>query len=111
VTRYFPPARVILLDGLWLLHSARLRERYALSVFVDCPEEERMRRRIERDVKARGRTEESVRRQFATQVQPMHQRFVEPQRDLATYRVRSPLSDTEFAGLVAASLGREGPPL
>ncbi|MCX6878502.1 MAG: uridine kinase [Verrucomicrobia bacterium] len=103
-TRYFATARVIVLDGLWLLHHAWLREKIAFSVFVDCPEEERMRRRIERDVLTRGRTVASVMRQFANQVQPMHARFVEPQRQWATRRVHSPLSETEHAELLAACL-------
>ena len=101
----FEPARVILLDGLWLLHPAWLRERFAFSVFVDCPADERLRRRIERDVMTRGRTPESVIRQFTQHVQPMHLKFVEPQRDWATRRVKSPLSDVELAELAAASLG------
>lgn len=109
-TRAMPPVRFVLMEGLWLLHHAWLRERFDLSVFVECAEDERMRRRIERDVLARGRTAESVRRQFADHVQPMHLRFVEPQSVLATHRVSSPLSDAEFAGLLAAVRGGDPAP-
>lgn len=105
-TRVFEPARFVLLEGLWLLHPPWLREMFALSVFVDCPEEERLRRRVERDIRVRGRTAESVRQQFAEHVQPMHARFVETQRRWATRRVHSPLSEHEHAGLVAACRGQ-----
>jgi uridine kinase len=105
-TRTLASTRVILLDGLWLLHHAWLREKFSLSVFVDCPEEERMRRRVERDVLTRGRTQDSVLRQFADHVQPMHARFVEPQRLWATHCVHSPLADPQHAQLLAACLGK-----
>ncbi len=108
-TRHFGNARLVVLEGLWLLHPEWLREKFALSVFVDCPEGERLRRRIERDVLARGRTEESVRQQFADHVQPMHAMFVEGQRQWATRRVNSPLSETEQAELIEACLGQLDP--
>jgi len=102
VGRLFPPAEVVVLDGLWLLHHEWLREKFSLSVFVDCPEEERLRRRIARDVLERGRTEESVRRQFSNHVQPMHAKFVEPQAQWATLRVSSPMSGERQAALIEA---------
>lgn len=93
---------VLVLEGLWLLHPEWLRERYALSVFVDCPEDERLRRRIERDVRERGRSAESVNEQFVTHVKPMHDQFVEPQAKWAMRRVHSPLSAEEHDDLAAA---------
>lgn len=108
-TRTLARTRVVLLDGLWLLHHAWLREKFSLSVFVDCPEEERMRRRIERDVLTRGRTQDSVLRQFTHHVQPMHLRFVEPQRHWAMHCVHSPLPDHQHAKLLHACLKNEPP--
>lgn len=105
-SREFAMTRLVVLEGLWLLHHDWLREKFSLSVFVECPEEERLRRRIERDVMERGRTEKSVRSQFSDHVQPMHARFVEPQRDRAMRRVHSPMSEEEHAELVSACLGQ-----
>lgn len=97
------PARgVIVWDGLWLLHEPWLRERFGMSVFVDCPPAERLARRIERDVLERGRRPESVRRQFEEQVEPMRKRFVEPQRGWATFCVSSPISEAGFAELLTS---------
>ena len=95
----------VVIEGLWLLHPEWLREKFAMSVFVDCPEEVRLLRRVERDVIARGRTEESVRRQFAEHVQPMHACFVEPQREWAMRCVSSPLLKEEQIELFAACRG------
>ncbi len=98
-----PP--IVVMEGLWLLHPEWLREKFSFSVFVDCPEEERLQRRIERDVRTRGRTEESVREQFSRHVKPMHDLFVEPQREWAMRRVGSPQTGAEHAELTAACRG------
>lgn len=96
---------LVVLEGLWLLHPQWLREKFAMSVFVDCPEDVRLLRRVERDVITRGRTEESVRQQFAEHVQPMHACFVEPQRELAMLCVTSPLPEEVQIELLAACRG------
>ena len=93
-----PP--LVVWDGLWLLHHAWLREKFTFNIFVDCGAEERFRRRSERDVRERGRSFESVRCQFLEHVQPMHERFVEPQRSQAQQIVVSPVSETQFDDLV-----------
>lgn len=105
VEREHLPVRFVLMEGLWLLHHPWLRDRFDLSVFVECPDAERMRRRIERDVLARGRTEESVRQQYLNHVRPMHDRFVEPQRETAMHVVGSPLADAGFDELLGAVIG------
>lgn len=74
------PRPVVIVDGILALHSPQLREFYDLSCFVSCAEALRLERRIARDVVERGRSEESVRKQFAETVAPMHDEFVEPCR-------------------------------
>ncbi|HEX7002867.1 MAG TPA: uridine kinase [Trueperaceae bacterium] len=72
------PAPVIVLEGILVLHEPTLRERMTLKVFVDAPPDERFIRRLERDVKERGRSAESVIGQYRRTVKPMHDLFVEP---------------------------------
>jgi uridine kinase len=71
-------APVIVVEGILVLHEPALRERMTLKVFVDAPPDERFIRRLERDVKERGRSAESVIGQYRRTVKPMHDLFVEP---------------------------------
>jgi uridine kinase len=90
------PRPVVLVEGLWLLHRADLRQLWSQSVFVECPEELRLKRRIARDQAERGRSAASVRRQFYRDVAPMHECHVAPQAQYAGLRVHSPVSAGEF---------------
>lgn len=73
------PRKVVLVDGLWLLRRPSLRRLFGLRIVVDCPARTRLRRRIMRDARSRGRSRASVLRQFRETVEPMHRRFVAPQ--------------------------------
>jgi len=70
---------IILVDGLWLLRRPSIRRLFDLRVFLVCPASIRLRRRLARDVLARGRTRASIEKQFWTTVQPMHLKYVAPQ--------------------------------
>lgn len=100
-SRQVEPKEFVFWDGLWLLHQPWSRERFAFSVFVDCPTLERLARRITRDVLERGRTPESVCRQFEQQVEPMREKFVEPQRQWAMRHITSPVGEEGFQELLA----------
>jgi len=73
-----PPAPVLVVEGILVLHEPTLRERFTLKVFVDAPPDERFIRRLERDVRERGRRAKSVIAQYRRSVKPMHDLFVEP---------------------------------
>lgn len=74
---------IILLDGILVLHEPDLRKRMSLKVFVECPADVRLARRIERDVVFRARAKHDVIRQFNDHVEPMHRQFVEPSKSFA----------------------------
>lgn len=74
------PTPVILVDGILIFHSQEVREQLDDLVFFDTPEDLRYQRRLERDVKERGRKPEGVRQQFLQQVKPMHDLYVQPSR-------------------------------
>lgn len=81
--RPLKPGRLTIVEGILVLCWPTLRDLMDVRVFVDAPASLRLERRINRDVRERGRTEESVRRQFSETVQPMHEEFVEPGRQYA----------------------------
>ncbi len=82
-TRRVEPAELIIVDGILLLADPQVRDQLDYIVFVDVPEDVRLYRRLARDQAERGRSEESVRRQFAETVAPMHDAFVQPGKDHA----------------------------
>lgn len=100
-TKAWQPRRLVLLDGLWLLRRAELRQLYSLSVFVECAENLRLERRVKRDQRERGRSARSVRAQFEQHVAPMHNRFVAGQVRRADFVVESPTSPTRVTELHA----------
>ena len=77
------PSRVILVEGILIFHSKELRDLMDIRIFVDTDADERILRRIVRDVKERGRTLESIISQYLTTVKPMHEAFVEPSKRYA----------------------------
>jgi uridine kinase len=77
------PASALIVEGIHLLTSPSLRELFDLRVFIEADESLRLGRRMIRDVEMRGRTPHSVLTQFFTNVRPMHEAHVAPQRDYA----------------------------
>lgn len=84
------PAPLVLVDGILIFHVEGVRGLFDELVFFDTPEELRFQRRLERDIKERGRTAEGVRQQFYRQVKPMHDQFVEPSKKFASTVVGEP---------------------
>ncbi|MCP4873161.1 MAG: uridine kinase [Proteobacteria bacterium] len=84
------PSMVVLVDGILLLADPRAAQLLDVSVFLDVDADLRLERRIARDTVERGRSEESVRRQFAESVAPMHDRFVQPSGERADRVIRWP---------------------
>ena len=77
------PGEYLIIEGLFALYWTELLELEGTKVYVDLREKLCLERRKYRDVRERGRTEESVLRQFHETVQPMAQRYVYPTRDNA----------------------------
>lgn len=74
------PAPVIVLEGILIFAEPSLCQLMDIKVFVDTDADVRILRRIDRDVKQRGRSLDSVISQYLTTVKPMHEQFVEPSK-------------------------------
>ena len=81
------PARVIVVEGILALHYDELLPLYDFSIYVDAPNQICLKRRIYRDMRERGRTEESVRAQFEATAKPMADLYVIPSQTRATMTV------------------------
>lgn len=74
---------IILVEGILLFTEAKMRELIDIKLFVDTDADIRFIRRLQRDILERGRTTESVIKQYQTTVRPMHLEFVEPSKRYA----------------------------
>jgi uridine kinase len=72
------PAPVIVIEGLFALYDPDLRNTMSLKIFVDTAPDVRFIRRMQRDIKERGRSMESIVSQYMETVRPMHKQFIEP---------------------------------
>lgn len=77
-TKPISSAQVIIVEGIFVLHQANIKDLLDIKVFLSVESDTRLLRRIVRDVGARGRTIESVAAQYLETVRPMHQKFIEP---------------------------------
>lgn len=82
-TEIVAPSDVIVLEGLFVLEDARIRQRLDIKIYVDTPADIRFIRRLVRDVRDRGRTLDSVVQQYTTTVRLMHEQFIEPTKRYA----------------------------
>ena len=105
------PAGLVVVEGLFALYCPELRKHFFVKLFVDAPDALCLARRLERDVRERGRTPESVLRQFESTVRPGAERFIRPTRAYADL-VLSGEEELDVRGaralaLVRARLGSE----
>jgi uridine kinase len=77
------PRSVILVEGILIFAEVELREFFDVKIFVDTDSDLRFIRRLQRDILERGRTTESVIKQYLSTVRPMHLDFVEPSKRYA----------------------------
>ncbi len=95
------PAKVIIVEGFMIFENAGLRDLMDIKVFVDTDADERLIRRIIRDVNERGRSLESVMMQYTNTVKPMHELFVEPYKKYADLIIpRGGLNDVAIDMLI-----------
>lgn len=77
------PCPIIIIEGILMLHYTRLHDFYSLKIFIETPEAIRIKRRIKRDTHSRGRTPESIKKQYYSLVKPMHDKFVQPSKSFS----------------------------
>ncbi|MEZ7890374.1 MAG: uridine kinase [Candidatus Wallbacteria bacterium] len=77
------PKPLIVLEGFLIFVDPRIRQMCDIKIFVDTDDDVRIIRRIERDMQERGRSLESIIKQYFSTVRPMHQQFVEPSKRYA----------------------------
>ena len=94
---HIEPKKIILAEGILLLSDPRIRNMIDIKIYVEADADERILRRIVRDVKERGRDLDNIVDQYLTTVKPMHYLYVEPTRALADIVINSGMNDVAFA--------------
>ncbi len=79
-TVHVDPVSVVIVEGILIFTHKDLRESFDIKIFVDTDADMRVMRRLERDMRERGRSLESIIRQYYSTVRPMHLEFVEPSK-------------------------------
>ena len=90
------PSRVILVEGILILQDERLRELFDIKIFVEADADERILRRVVRDMNERGRELENIIEQYLMTVKPMHYLYVAPTKNVADLIINSGLNDVAF---------------
>lgn len=77
------PRKVMIVEGILILTNPQLRELCDIKIFVHADSDERLIRRLKRDIADRGRDMEEVLSRYQTTLKPMHEQFIEPTKAFA----------------------------
>ncbi len=77
------PQKVMIVEGILVFTNAALRDLFDIKIYVHADSDERLIRRIRRDITERGREVEEVLSRYQTTLKPMHQQFIEPSKTYA----------------------------
>ncbi len=95
-TKIIEPSQVIIVEGILIFQDERLRNLFDIKIFVEADADERILRRVLRDMNERGRDLENIINQYLTTVKPMHYLYVEPTKTLADIVINSGLNNVAF---------------
>jgi uridine kinase len=104
------PADVIVIDGILILAEQTLRELLDVKIYVDTAHDIRFIRRLQRDIHERGRSIDSVIRQYLQTVRPMHNAYVEPSRQYADIIIpdgHNPVSTQMVVSMIKARIQKK----
>lgn len=77
------PRKVVIVEGILILTHPEIRELFDIKIYVHADSDERLIRRLKRDIADRGRDLEEVLWRYQTTLKPMHQQFIEPTKEFA----------------------------
>lgn len=78
-----PPRKVMIVEGILVLSNPQLREMFDIKIYVHADSDERLIRRLQRDIRERGYDLEKVLTRYQNAVKPMHEQFIEPSKEFA----------------------------
>ncbi len=103
-TKTVGPCVLIILEGILILHNARLRELMDYRVFIDTAMDICFARRLKRDIEERGRTVDSVTRQYTETVRPMYLQFIAPSKQYADILISGEGRNSEAVDILTSKI-------
>lgn len=100
------PRKVMIVEGILILANPELRDLFDIKVFVHADSDERLIRRLKRDIAERGRDMEEVLNRYQTTLKPMHQQFIEPTKAFADIIIPNDKYNTVAIDVVRAVINQ-----
>lgn len=100
------PRKVMIVEGILILSNAELRDMFDIKIFVHADSDERLIRRLKRDISERGRDMEEVLNRYQTTLKPMHEQFIEPTKTFADIIIPNDRYNTVAIDVVRAVINQ-----
>ena len=101
------PRKVMIVEGILILANPELRELFDIKIFVHADSDERLIRRLKRDIAERGRDMEEVLNRYQNTLKPMHQQFIEPTKAFADIVIPNDKYNTVAIDVVRAVINQK----
>lgn len=100
------PRKVMIVEGILILTNPELRDLFDVKIYVHADSDERLIRRLKRDIAERGRTMDEVLNRYQETLKPMHQQFIEPTKAYADIIIPNDKYNTVAIGVVRAVINQ-----
>lgn len=100
------PRKVMIVEGILILSHPELRDLFDIKIFVHADSDERLIRRLKRDIAERGRDMEEVLNRYQTTLKPMHQQFIESTKSFADIIIPNDKFNTVAIDVVRAVINQ-----
>jgi len=101
------PRKVMIVEGILILTNPELRDMFDVKIFVHADSDERLIRRLKRDISERGRDMEEVLNRYQTTLKPMHEQFIEPTKTFADIIIPNDKYNTVAIDVVRAVISQK----
>lgn len=101
------PRKVMIVEGILILANPELRDLFDIKIYVHADSDERLIRRLKRDIAERGRDMNEVLNRYQTTLKPMHQQFIEPTKQFADIIIPNDKYNTVAIDVVRAVINQK----
>jgi len=101
------PRKVVIVEGILILTHPDIRELFDIKIFVHADSDERLIRRLKRDIAERGRDLDEVLNRYQTTLKPMHQQFIEPTKEFADIIIPTNRHNTVAVNLIRSIINQK----